>query len=90
MRPVSAGHLGHDVELGAVECAVDKLETARGYIERDLEQGRQDMRDVLDRLARLETKVSDLPSKIWIGSAVAGAMAVLSGLVALLAKVVSH
>ena len=48
------------------------------------------MRDVLDRLARLETKVSDLPSKIWIGSAVAGAMAVLSGLVALLAKVVSH
>lgn len=74
----------------AVERAVDKLETARGFIERDLELGRGDMRDVRDRLARIETKVGDLPSKTWIGVAVLGGMTFLSALVAILAAVFTH
>lgn len=85
----------------SVEKAVDELKTARGYIERDIDRGREDVRelreqghrDMLDvsvRLRALETKVADLPTKTWIGVAVVGGMTVLSGLVAVLAKVLGH
>ena len=74
----------------AVERAVDKLEIARATIERDLERNHDDIRDMRDRLARLETKVGDLPSKTWIGVAVLGGMTFLSALVAVLAKAFAH
>lgn len=74
----------------AVERAVDKLEVARATIERDLERNHVDIRDMRDRLAKLETKVDGLPSKTWIGVAVLGGMTFLSAIVATMAKLFGH
>lgn len=68
----------------AVEKAVTQLELHRNYMERDLQIARDDMRDVRDRLTRLETKVSDLPSKVWIGTVVIGGLVAMSAIVGLI------
>ncbi len=76
-----------------VEKAVSQLELARTYIERDLDQARSEMRDVRDRLKAVEVKVDALPSKIWIGSVVIGAMTILSiifGAVVALVRILAH
>ena len=67
----------------AVEKAVGELQTVRGFIERDLLEARNDMRDVRDRLKGLEVKVDALPSKVWIGSVVLGGMAFLGAILTL-------
>lgn len=74
----------------AIQAAVKAMETHRGYIERDLNETRSDMRDVRDRLARLEVKVGDLPSKVWIGTVVVGGFVLLGVIVSLLGKLMGH
>lgn len=66
-----------------MEARVAKLETTIGYIERDVSEMRSDMKDVRDRLGRLETNVSHLPSKGFIWTAVLLALAVVGALTAL-------
>ena len=71
----------------AVERAVAELQTARTYIERDLKEGRDDVKAMLQSLARLETKVATLPSKTWIGVVLAGGIAVVGTLVTIVYKI---
>lgn len=51
---------------GGMEARVAKLETDVEYIKRDVSQLAGDMRDVRDRMTRLETRVDHLPSKGFI------------------------
>ena len=69
----------------AVQAAVDELKLHRNYMERDVTKMTDEMRSVLDRMARLETKVEALPTKIWIGTAIASMAAFLTVLIGLLA-----
>lgn len=53
---------------GNMEIRITKLETDVEYIKRDVGEVRTDMRDVRDRMTRLETSVSHLPSKAYVFS----------------------
>jgi len=50
----------------ALEARVAKLETDIEYVKRDVGELRTDMRDVRDRLTRIEEQVSALPSKGFV------------------------
>lgn len=58
-----------------------KVEASVEHAQRDNSDLRGDMRDVRDRLARLETKVDHLPSKGFIVAVVIGALTVVAALV---------
>jgi hypothetical protein len=51
-----------------LEARVAKLETDLEYVKRDVSELRTDMRDVRDRLTRIEEQVSALPSKAFVFS----------------------
>lgn len=95
-QPLAAG-TGTPTDLGretpiirVIDNSVKALETHRGYMERDLKETRDDMRDVRDRLSKLEVRVSLLPSKMWIGSAVMAAVVFLSAVIGPAAKLTGH
>jgi len=93
-RPEGAGS-GNPVDIGrespiirAIDNSVKALETHRGYMERDLNETRNDMRDVKDRLSKLEVRVSDLPTKEWISDAVSKAVQRTATIVGMFAALV--
>jgi hypothetical protein len=65
---------------------IAKLQSDAEYTKRDLGEFRADMRDVRDRMARLEVRVDHLPSKGFIVGAVVIALTIISGLLAIAPK----
>lgn len=80
-------HHAENPTVRAVQAAVRELETARHYIERNLNETREEIKDVRDRLARIETTVHALPSKVWIGGILAAMTVFLTAFIGLLALV---
>jgi len=69
-------HRGNEIML--VEIA--KLQSDAEYVKLHLSEFRGDMKDVRDRLARLEVNVSHLPSKGFIILVVTTALVIAAGL----------
>lgn len=65
---------------------VTKLQAQQEFILRDLHESRGDIRDVRDRLARLEERVEHLPSKGFIVAVVTTALVIVGGLLTLAPK----
>jgi hypothetical protein len=79
-EPESAGvgppprDLGRGGEILLVELA--KLQSDGEYLKRDLSETRTDMREIRDRMARLETEFKHLPSKEFIVTVVVIALGI--------------
>lgn len=69
-----------------MEARVAKLEADVGHISRDVAQLASDMRDVRDRMTRLETKVDHLPSKEFIVKCTSVTLALIVAAVTLAPK----
>ena len=68
---------GADIVL--VEIA--KIQSDSNYLRRDVNEARTDVREVRDRLARLETNVNHLPGKGFIVGVVIAALTILGGII---------
>lgn len=68
---------------------VAKLQTDGEYVKRDIGELRSDMRDVRDRLSRLEERVGHLPSKGFIVAVVTTALVILGGIITIAPKLQS-
>jgi outer membrane murein-binding lipoprotein Lpp len=68
---------------------VAKLQSDGEYLKRDLNETRSDMKDMRDRMARLEVRVDHLPSKGFIVTAIAIGVAILSGVATVAPKIQS-
>jgi hypothetical protein len=66
---------------------IAKLQSDGEYLKRDLGETRQDMKDMRDRMARLEVRVDHLPSKGFIITVVALGVSVLVGVATLAPKI---
>jgi hypothetical protein len=64
-----------------------KLQAQHEFVKRDVGESRTDMRDVRDRLARLETRVDHLPSKGFIVVVVTTALIIIGGLITVAPKI---
>jgi hypothetical protein len=63
-----------------------KLQSDAEYIKRDVSELRTDVRDVRDRMARLEERVLHLPGKGFIVMVVTTALVIIGGLVTIAPK----
>lgn len=52
------------------------------YLKRDLSESRVDMKDIRDRMARLEVRVDHLPTKGFIVTAVITSLTIIGALIA--------
>ena len=68
---------------------LSKLQTDGEYIKRDLGETRADMKEVRDRLARLEERVGHLPSKGFIIVVVTSVLVITGALITLAPKIQS-
>jgi hypothetical protein len=68
---------------------VAKLQSDGEYLKRDLGEARLDMRDVRDRMAKLEVRVDHLPSKEFIVTVTSIALALAGALLAIAPKLQS-
>jgi hypothetical protein len=59
-----------------------RIETAVEFMREDLHELRVDVRDVRDRMIRLEGTVATLPTKTWAMSAVLVVLSVMTALIA--------
>jgi hypothetical protein len=75
------------VDIVLVEIA--KIQLDGDYLKRDLTETRNDMRDIRDRMARLEVRVDHLPSKGFIVGAVIAALTIIGAFVTIAPKVQS-
>ena len=64
-----------------MEPRIAKLEASFSHMERDVAELRTDMRDVRDRLTRIETRVDHLPTKGFIVTSVVVTLAVMTALI---------
>jgi hypothetical protein len=65
---------------------IAKLQSDGEYTKRDLGEMRTDMRDVRDRLARLEERIGHLPGKGFIVIVVTTSLVIAGGLFAIAPK----
>ncbi|MCW5695033.1 MAG: hypothetical protein KIT48_21955 [Pseudolabrys sp.] len=63
-----------------------KLQSDAEYLKRDLTETRADMKDVRDRMAKLEVRVDHLPSKGFIVFVVTTALVIAGGLLTIAPK----
>jgi hypothetical protein len=63
-----------------------KLQSDGEHLKRDLGETRTDMKDVRDRMARLEVRVDHLPSKEFIATVVVIALGIVGGLLTIAPK----
>jgi hypothetical protein len=80
-------HPTSDIRLVMIEVA--KLQTQHEFVQRDVGEARTDMKDVRDRLSRLEIRVDHLPSKGFIAAIVMTAVIILGGLFTIAPKLQS-
>jgi uncharacterized membrane protein YdbT with pleckstrin-like domain len=73
-----------DIRLVVTE--VTKLQTQYEFVQRDVSETRTDMKDVRERLAKLETRVDHLPTKGFIVVVVTTALVIIGGLIAVAPK----
>jgi hypothetical protein len=66
---------------------IAKLQSDGEYIKRDLGETRSDMKDIRDRMARLEVRVDHLPSKGFIVTVIAIGVGILGGIATLAPKI---
>jgi hypothetical protein len=62
---------------------IAKLDVDVQYLKRDLTESRTDIRDMRDRLARLEERVAHLPSKGFIVTVVLASLAIATSFLTL-------
>jgi len=65
---------------------IAKIQTDGEYIKRDLAEARADLRDIRDRMTRLEVRVDHLPSKGFIVGVVMLALTIIGGLITIAPK----
>jgi hypothetical protein len=65
---------------------VAKVQSDVEYLQRDLAETRTDMRDIRDRMTRLEVRVDHLPSKEFIVVVVTVALTIIGGLLTVAPK----
>jgi hypothetical protein len=68
---------------------VAKIQSDLEYLKRDLSESRTDMKEMRDRMARLETEVKHLPSKEFIVTVVVVALGLAGGLLTIAPKLQS-
>jgi hypothetical protein len=68
---------------------IAKIQTDGEHIKSDLGEMRTDIRDLRDRMARLETEVKHLPSKEFIVTVVVVALGIIGGLLTIAPKLQS-
>ena len=66
---------------GGMEARLAKLESDMEYVKRDVGELRPDVKDVRERLSRLEVAVSSLPTKTWGVSALMLLLTLIAALV---------
>lgn len=66
---------------------IAKIQSDGEYLKRDLSETRSDIKDLRDRMARLEVRVDHLPTKGFIITIVTVSMTVLVGIVTLIPKI---
>jgi hypothetical protein len=59
---------------------IAKIQSDSEYLKRDLSETRTDMRDIRDRMTRLEVRVDHLPTKGFIVAALIAALTIAAGL----------
>ncbi len=59
---------------------IAKIQSDGEYLKRDLSETRGDMRDIRDRMTRLEVRVDHLPSKGYIAAVVVLSLTIIGGL----------
>lgn len=79
--------LSRSADVVLVEIA--KLQSDGEYLKRDLSETRADMRDIRDRMTRLEVRVDHLPTKGFIVTAVIASLTIVGALVAIAPKLQS-
>jgi hypothetical protein len=75
------------VDVVLIEIA--KIQSDGEYLKRDLGEVRGDMRDIRDRMARLEVRVDHLPTKGFIVGAVIASLTIIGALLAIAPKLQS-
>jgi hypothetical protein len=83
-EPGSAQPRSRSPDLTLAE--IVKLQSDAEYIKRDVSELRTDVRDVRDRMARLEERVLHLPGKGFIVMVVTTALVIIGGLVTIAPK----
>lgn len=68
---------------------IAKIQSDGEYLKRDLGEVRTDMRDIRDRMTRLEVRVDHLPTKGFIVTAVILALTIAAGLLTIAPKLQS-
>ncbi len=66
-----------------------KLQSDGEHLKRDLSETRADMKDIRDRMARLEVRVDHLPTKGFIITALGIGVAIVGGITTLAPKIQS-
>jgi hypothetical protein len=79
--------LSRSADVVLIEIA--KLQSDGEYLKRDLSETRADMRDIRDRMTRLEVRVDHLPTKGFIVAAVIASLTIIGGLVTIAPKLQS-
>jgi hypothetical protein len=74
-------------DIALIEIA--KLQSDAEHLKQDLGETRGDMRDIRDRMTRLEVRVDHLPSKGFIVAVVTAALAIATGLATVAPKLQS-
>jgi hypothetical protein len=76
-------------EIAKLQIAIAILQTAGEYTKRELVELRTDVRDLRDRLSKLEVRVDHLPSKSFIVVVVTIALTIIGGLLSVALKLQS-
>ena len=89
ISPEPPGQASPARSLEAVLVEIAKLQSASEYTNRDVSELRTDVRDVRDRLTRLEERVAHLPGKGFIIVVVTTALVIMGGLITIAPKLQS-
>ncbi len=76
-----------NIALRALEGTVRVLDNQREAMTKTADEMRLDVRDMRDRMARLETKVDGLPTKDWIGGVVSKSITTTATIVGVIATI---
>ena len=86
ISPEPPGQASPARSLDNVLVEIAKLQSASEYTNRDVSELRTDVRDVRDRLTRLEERVAHLPGKGFIIVVVTTALVIMGGLITIAPK----
>lgn len=81
---------GMEVRIARLESDVDHLKTDVSQVKLDVREIRTDVGALRVDVATLKENVRHLPTKVWIGTVMAGMVAAIGGLVAIIVRFIPH